>query len=400
MKLTIGENIRTLRRAKDMTQEQLADMLGVTYQSVSRWENAQAYPDIELIPAITAIFETSTDVLMGLPETEKEKQAEKLIDEFCIATYEKPADFEKLCSMLKEIRRDFANSKSCWKILFHADRAALCSPELLPEVRLFAEKHLDADPKDIDFIGTMAYVEDEEHIDAFLEKYTYSVDIPRNVILRDRYRPQNKLDKSEPLNQYINFRYIDRILDNGFIDFRDAPNAQDSLAANTFKLGLINSYCCQTPDPEHPISVNGEVDVLVEHRISLGVHRACFLSATGDTEGAFKVLEDTVSLLEKAMAITSPVTLKCASPWAKDISYTAEEDWHNNDPTVDEEKMLYIHTRIGNVDNVYCVYPSMYLDWLTTTRGWQWFDPIRNDPRYQGYVDRVRALVVTRPAKC
>ena len=39
MKLNIGENIRRLRRAADMTQEQLADKLGVSYQSVSRWEN-------------------------------------------------------------------------------------------------------------------------------------------------------------------------------------------------------------------------------------------------------------------------------------------------------------------------------------------------------------------------
>ena len=39
MKLNIGENIRRLRRAADMTQEQLADKLGVAYQSVSRWEN-------------------------------------------------------------------------------------------------------------------------------------------------------------------------------------------------------------------------------------------------------------------------------------------------------------------------------------------------------------------------
>ena len=39
MRLTIGENIRKLRREKDMTQERLAELLGVTYQSVSRWEN-------------------------------------------------------------------------------------------------------------------------------------------------------------------------------------------------------------------------------------------------------------------------------------------------------------------------------------------------------------------------
>ena len=56
MKLTIGENIRSFRRKNDMTQEQLAQRLGVTYQSVSRWENGTTYPDLELLPAISELL--------------------------------------------------------------------------------------------------------------------------------------------------------------------------------------------------------------------------------------------------------------------------------------------------------------------------------------------------------
>lgn len=41
MKLNIGENIRGLRKQKDITQEQLAEMLGVSCQSVSRWESGE-----------------------------------------------------------------------------------------------------------------------------------------------------------------------------------------------------------------------------------------------------------------------------------------------------------------------------------------------------------------------
>lgn len=43
MKLMIGDNIKHLRREKDITQEQLAEILGVSYQSVSRWENNACY---------------------------------------------------------------------------------------------------------------------------------------------------------------------------------------------------------------------------------------------------------------------------------------------------------------------------------------------------------------------
>lgn len=43
MKLLIGENIKRLRRERDMTQEELAEQLGVTFQSISRWENGVSH---------------------------------------------------------------------------------------------------------------------------------------------------------------------------------------------------------------------------------------------------------------------------------------------------------------------------------------------------------------------
>ena len=57
MKLLIGENIRNFRKNNDLTQEELANRLGVTYQSVSRWENGSTYPDLELLPAISEVLE-------------------------------------------------------------------------------------------------------------------------------------------------------------------------------------------------------------------------------------------------------------------------------------------------------------------------------------------------------
>ena len=71
MKLTIGENIRSFRRKNDMTQEQLAQRLGVTYQSVSRWENGTTYPDLELLPAISELLSAVSYTHLTLPTTER-----------------------------------------------------------------------------------------------------------------------------------------------------------------------------------------------------------------------------------------------------------------------------------------------------------------------------------------
>lgn len=82
MKLQIGENLKRLRRARDMTQEDLAALLGVSYQSVSRWENGACYPDLELLPAIADFFGLSVDQLLGVNAAQEQQRVQKYLDRF------------------------------------------------------------------------------------------------------------------------------------------------------------------------------------------------------------------------------------------------------------------------------------------------------------------------------
>ena len=63
--LKINEQIAFLRKQKGLTQEALADAIGVTNQSVSKWESGQCCPDITLLPELAKIFEVSIDELLG-----------------------------------------------------------------------------------------------------------------------------------------------------------------------------------------------------------------------------------------------------------------------------------------------------------------------------------------------
>lgn len=63
--IKISEQIAFLRRQKGITQEQLAQALGVTNQSVSKWKSGTCCPDIQLLPDIAAYFGVSTDELLG-----------------------------------------------------------------------------------------------------------------------------------------------------------------------------------------------------------------------------------------------------------------------------------------------------------------------------------------------
>lgn len=65
--------IADLRRAKQLTQAQLADIVGVSFQTISKWENGSAMPDITYLPTLAEFFEVSVDQLLGLVPLPKEK---------------------------------------------------------------------------------------------------------------------------------------------------------------------------------------------------------------------------------------------------------------------------------------------------------------------------------------
>ena len=64
--LYLPENLRKYRILKNLTQEDVAEYLRITPQSVSKWERGESYPDITLLPALANIFETSIDLLIGM----------------------------------------------------------------------------------------------------------------------------------------------------------------------------------------------------------------------------------------------------------------------------------------------------------------------------------------------
>ena len=69
--MEIGNIIKQKRFKASMTQEQLAEKLGISPQSVSKWENEISMPDIALLPEIAKVFGVSVDELFGLNENEK-----------------------------------------------------------------------------------------------------------------------------------------------------------------------------------------------------------------------------------------------------------------------------------------------------------------------------------------
>lgn len=78
--MSFGNIIKKLRLDNNMTQEQLAEVLSISPQAISRWETNTALPDISLLPAIANYFDVTTDYLLEVDISSKQKEINRIID--------------------------------------------------------------------------------------------------------------------------------------------------------------------------------------------------------------------------------------------------------------------------------------------------------------------------------
>ena len=77
---SIGNIIAKLRKQNEWTQAQLAEKLGVSRQSISKWETSVTMPDISLLPALAGEFGVTIDELFDLTTSQKLQRIERRID--------------------------------------------------------------------------------------------------------------------------------------------------------------------------------------------------------------------------------------------------------------------------------------------------------------------------------
>jgi len=76
--LYIAENLKRLRKAKNLTQKDIAEMLGISLQSVSKWERGDTMPDVTFLPPLANLYNVSVDTLLGMDRI-NEQQAKSAI---------------------------------------------------------------------------------------------------------------------------------------------------------------------------------------------------------------------------------------------------------------------------------------------------------------------------------
>ena len=82
--MNLSDNLKKIRKDKNLSQEQLAEKLGVSRQSVSKWESNQAYPEMDKVIQLTKLFNLNMDELLNqdISETTKEKQSKNILNKY------------------------------------------------------------------------------------------------------------------------------------------------------------------------------------------------------------------------------------------------------------------------------------------------------------------------------
>ena len=168
MKLNLGENIRKYRKRIDWTQEQLADRLGVSYQSVSRWESGNGYPDMEHLPTMARLFSVTMDDLIGYGE-ENEKLSKREMEEKFRKTLA-GGDVDEIVSLMRLLRYEYLEEFDQIYFSLTSLRPGKLteSPKFMEELRLLIGeylKHGRLQAAKISMINIMIGLEDDEHFE-------------------------------------------------------------------------------------------------------------------------------------------------------------------------------------------------------------------------------------------
>lgn len=110
--LKLSDNLVRLRKEKKITQEELADFIGVTKASVSKWENRQSMPDILLLPQLASFFGVTVDELLGYEPQLSREQIQRIYINYTSAFASRPFP-----EVIQDVRAVVKKYYSCYPLL-------------------------------------------------------------------------------------------------------------------------------------------------------------------------------------------------------------------------------------------------------------------------------------------
>jgi transcriptional regulator with XRE-family HTH domain len=354
MKLSIGENIKRLRNEKNITQEEFSKFIGVSFQTVSKWENENFYPDIELLPSIASYFEISVDDLMGCNKVLSEKKIDDYIKKFHSLINESEA-----VMLMKNAYTEFPKD---WRIIDSYIWAMVEDKKHLNkninEIRRLCRKTLNecTDQRFRDnALSNMIRICDDSETEEWYGKA--SGDLKATFKL-ERYRYREQWDLYNKQNDLIQYHYL-----LGFLLNLRPMNCSANQSIKCQKVGLKIIE----------VIFGDKCDGILHVRSYIKTRLAAALFGNGEKDEGYKVLEEAVN------------------DWLK---------WFD----IPEDKVLSLDSNIfetwQEVKSFPFAYPPEHVyPMFNKVDGWEWFNPVRDEERYKALKEKIHVRCVSNSAK-
>ncbi len=365
MNLNFAENFKNLRKQKGITQEKISQILGVSSQSVSRWELGICYPDIEMLPSIANYFCVSVDKLLS-NDVDSKKKDHKIFNEkmnsFDAFTEELIEFVSEYCKKYPDV--DYYAYELMWVIKGYVVGDEEKTEKYMPVLLKNAERLLPTHYR-TSVIHIMAVVSPENELEKWLDMAPYRGFSRRACLAfraddRDNWEMtaiQQGLEMFETFAIHLDRRFPDRL-----------GSAKKALFQKSV-LRTIESF-----------GENGEIPDAwkIFYAYKQLVLAAC-LFAQKKTEEAWEHFDSAIekckyiySLDEKWLPVGGRLfaNIKVSKEWSCAI-----------DENGNEHKLF----GISNTDFSY-----IYI--LLTNRRWNWFDSVRNTEKYISAVEYVKNI--------
>jgi len=366
MNLNFAENFKKLRKEKGLTQEKIAEELGVSGQSVSRWEIGVCYPDLELLPSIANYFDVTVDSLLSNDRDAKEKEREHFLEAINSIPHG-----ESLIDFVSEYCRKYPNdcfyaSQLVESIAFYVVGDKEKTEKYASLLYKNAEKLLDTSYRNV-VITLMSAICDESELKKWLDMAPYAR-FSRRYCLNNRASLRNNWKGTHIQNGLEIFENFADLLD------RRCPDSLGAEVKSEFQqdvMATVRSFGGgNVPDGWKLFYAYKEL-----------VYAAC-LFGKGDMDTGWEHFDSAIekckyvfSLEDEWLDIGGALFsgLKVDKPWC----WAIDEDGNRH-------KLFAMHR--------HSFYNMDYVHSLLTDPKWAWFNYVRDTEKYRDAVAWVKSV--------
>ena len=371
MELYISEVIRKYRKQLDLTQEQLAEDLGVSPQSVSKWECCDGYPDITLLPNIANYFKISIDELLGNDQIAKQKEIVQHDEKFW--------DYESDSERVEASLRLFRKYPHEWEVASQLSEAITLDRENLSKNMPLLRETCDFLLKNtVDYyargfaVRRMCLCCPDEELELWLAQCPAKYYEISEEVHESRLWEQGRHDESREMFRFNSLHLLLHFLCR---DRRHIGKPEMAVAWYAQSLKIIES-----------LSVTGEIP-----KVWLGFYAvtkfrlACAEFGFGKNEQGYAHLEEAFELYPKWLEIPTGTMLGFENPIFDGLKVAVRgDDWCVCLPNGKKFTLVYYAFHMDSAAMHYA---------MTCEHGWEWFNEVREEPKFKDYVARATEIM-------